>query len=84
MAEDVLFVNGLVIDGLGGYRERADVLIEDSRIARVGVDLAGDKPAYQVIDLAGYDLAGPSEVVIPQVEHSQEFDGVTDRRQRIA
>src|SRR5258708_21616082 len=52
----VLFVNGLVIDGLGGYQERADVLVEDSRIARVGVGLAVGKPAHQVIDLAGRTL----------------------------
>ena len=52
----ILFANGLVIDGLGGYRERADVLVEDSRIARVGVGLTAGGSAQQRIDLAGRTL----------------------------
>jgi imidazolonepropionase-like amidohydrolase len=52
----VVFVNGLVIDGLGGYRERADVLVEDSRIARVGVGVTSGQSAQQRIDLAGRTL----------------------------
>src|SRR6476661_8293592 len=52
----VLFVNGLVIDGLGGYRERADVLVEDAGIARVGVGLATGASENRVIDLAGRTL----------------------------
>ena len=32
----VLFANGLVIDGLGGYLDRADELVEDARFVRVG------------------------------------------------
>jgi imidazolonepropionase-like amidohydrolase len=53
----VLFVNGLVVDGLGGFLERADVLVEDSRITRVGVGLSTRQPGDQrVIDLAGRTL----------------------------
>ena len=43
--------------GLGGFRERADVLVEDSRIAQVGVGLVKSRAADQrVIDLAGRTL----------------------------
>ena len=47
----VRFVDGLVIDGLGGFREGADVLVEDGRIAAVGVGLTAR--ADRVIDLRG-------------------------------
>lgn len=36
----ILFVNGLVIDGLGGWSERADVLVDGPRIAKVGRGLS--------------------------------------------
>jgi imidazolonepropionase-like amidohydrolase len=52
----VLFVNGLVIDGLGGFREGADVLVEDSRIAGVGTGLAASHTVDRVIDLSGRTL----------------------------
>ena len=49
----VLFANGLVIDGLGGHCERADVLVEDARIVTVGRNLGGRRTADRVVDLAG-------------------------------
>ena len=53
----VLFKNGLVIDGLGGYLERADGLVEGERIAAVGQDLSvppGND--VRVVDLGGRAL----------------------------
>jgi imidazolonepropionase-like amidohydrolase len=53
----VLFVNGLVIDGLGGFREAADVLVEGQRITAVGSNLASRRATDQrIVDLAGRAL----------------------------
>jgi imidazolonepropionase-like amidohydrolase len=53
----VLFVNGLVIDGLGGFRERADVLVEGARIASIGTNLARSHASDQrIVDLNGRAL----------------------------
>jgi imidazolonepropionase-like amidohydrolase len=53
----VLFVNGLVVDGLGGFRERADVLVEGARIANVGTNLARSHASDQrIVDLNGRTL----------------------------
>jgi imidazolonepropionase-like amidohydrolase len=56
-AMSIVFVNGLVIDGLGGVLERADVVVEGERIARIGTNLASNHAADQtIIDLAGRTL----------------------------
>lgn len=52
----MLLANGFVIDGLGGFQERADVAIEGQRITRVGRDLGGSRRADRVIDLHGRTL----------------------------
>ena len=52
-----LFVNGLVVDGLGGHRERSALLVEDERIVAVGPDVADQhRSADRVVDLAGRTL----------------------------
>jgi len=50
---DILIHNGLVIDGDGGEPVRADVLIDDGRIVRVGPGLADDVEADRAIDAIG-------------------------------
>ncbi|MBI2872185.1 MAG: amidohydrolase family protein [Chloroflexi bacterium] len=53
----VLFANGFLIDGAGGYLERGGLLVEDQRIAAVGKEVSdrlGDADA--VIDLEGRTL----------------------------
>jgi len=47
---DLLLKNGLVYDGLGNPGKKADVLIRDGRIAKVGESLEG---ADQVLDVSG-------------------------------
>ena len=52
-----LFVNGLVIDGLGGHAERSAVLVEGDTIAAVGSAAeAGRSTTGRVIDLGGRTL----------------------------
>jgi imidazolonepropionase-like amidohydrolase len=48
----ILFAGGRVFDGTGTGPERADVLVEDGRIAGVGTDLDGD----EVVDCQGATL----------------------------
>ncbi len=50
----VLFLNGLLIDGLGGIVEGGDVLVEGERIVAAGRDLESRRDSEtRVIDLAG-------------------------------
>src|SRR6266540_820913 len=52
-----LFKDGLVIDGLGGYAERTDVLVEGERIAAIGRNLAHPvTPGAQIFLLNGRTL----------------------------
>ena len=52
-----LFLNALLLDGRGGYQERSGLLVEDTRIAAVGPNLAGrTRDAGMVIDLQGRAL----------------------------
>ncbi len=51
----ILFKNAKLYDGTGAPAVRADVLVEEERIAQVGKDLAA--PSSQVIDLEGLSLA---------------------------
>ena len=51
-----LFLNGLLIDGLGGYQERADLLVEGQRIAQVGHNLSRSSKADRQFDLQGRTL----------------------------
>lgn len=52
-----LFLNALVLDGLGGYQERGALLVEDGRIAEVGPHLADRRrDGLTVIDLQGRTL----------------------------
>lgn len=53
----ILFVDAVVLDGLGGVFERARVLVEGERIVAVGPDLPITQDAgTRVIDLAGRTL----------------------------
>src|SRR4051812_29584039 len=55
--ETTLFINGLVIDGLGGHVERSAVLVEGDRITATGsVAEAARARAARVIDLGGRTL----------------------------
>jgi imidazolonepropionase-like amidohydrolase len=52
-----LFVNGLLIDGLGGHQERSALLVDGDRIGAVGPEVAVQhREADRVIDLAGRAL----------------------------
>jgi imidazolonepropionase-like amidohydrolase len=52
-----LFLNGLLIDGLGGYQERSALLVEDDRIRAVGPAAAAERAAAdRLIDLDGKAL----------------------------
>ena len=52
-----LFVNGLVIDGLGGHQERESVLVDGDVVAAVGSAAeAARNTAARVIDLGGRTL----------------------------
>ncbi len=52
-----LFLNALVLDGRGGYQERAGVLVEDDRIVATGAGLDNQRRTETtVIDLAGRTL----------------------------
>ena len=48
---DLLFKNGLLIDGSGAPAFRADIALQEGRIAAIG-DL-GDSPAQQTVDASG-------------------------------
>ena len=50
-----LLKNALVYDGTGSEPFRADILVEDDRIARIGEGLEG--PADRVVDLEGKSVA---------------------------
>jgi N-acyl-D-amino-acid deacylase len=56
MSEITLLRNGLVVDGTGKPGYRADVLIEDERIARIAQDIS-PAAAERVIDCAGLVVA---------------------------
>ncbi len=52
-----LFLNALLLDGLGGYRERSALLVNGGRIAEVGPQLAERRrDGITVIDLQGRTL----------------------------
>lgn len=52
-----LFLNGLLLDGLGGAFEGAGVLVEGDRIVAVGRGLESRRDAdTRVIDLAGRSI----------------------------
>src|SRR5579859_1064080 len=52
-----LFLNALLLDGLGGYQQRGALLVEDGRIAEVGPRLAERRrDGLTVIDLQGRTL----------------------------
>ena len=51
MAHDLIVRGGTVVDGTGGAATRADVVVDEGRISRVG-DLAGEQ-AGQTIDATG-------------------------------
>jgi imidazolonepropionase-like amidohydrolase len=53
--ETTLFINGLVIDGLGGHAERSAVLVEGNAITATG-SAAEAAHAARVIDLGGRTL----------------------------
>lgn len=53
----ILFTGGHVVDGTGRPRERADVLVEGSRIRRVGRIDPGEHPRAIVIDATGLVIA---------------------------
>src|SRR5580700_8558673 len=70
MAWDILIRGGMVIDGGGRPGERADLAIEDGRIAGIGPDLSGD--AERVVDAGGLavtpgfiDIKTHSDFVLP-------------------
>jgi N-acyl-D-amino-acid deacylase len=70
MGWDILIRGGAVIDGSGTPGERADVAIEDGRIAKIGPDLSG--AAERVIDAGGLavtpgfiDIKTHSDFVLP-------------------
>ena len=48
---DLLFKDGLLIDGTGAPAFRADIALQQGRIAAIG-DL-GDSPAHQTINASG-------------------------------
>lgn len=51
------FVNGVLLDGRGGYQERSDLLVEEGRIVAVGPNVAaGGHDRGTVIDLQGRTL----------------------------
>ena len=53
----LLFLNALLLDGLGGYRERCGLLVEGERIVAVGPELAQRaREAETVVDLQGRTL----------------------------
>jgi len=55
--ETTLFINGLVIDGLGGHQERSAVLVRGDTIAAVGSAAEASRgAAARVIDLGGRTL----------------------------
>ena len=52
-----LFANGLLIDGLGGHRERSALLVDDDQIVAVGPDVADrHREADRIVDLDGKTL----------------------------
>jgi len=51
---DLLVINGMVYDGLGGEPYRADIAVDDGRIAAIGTGLG---TAKQTIDAAGLAVA---------------------------
>lgn len=55
MKKDILLKNGVIIDGSGKSRYRADVVISAGKIVAVGLDL--DCQAHMVVDVAGAVIA---------------------------
>jgi len=55
MSHDLLIKNGTVVDGSGGPARRADVAIQNGRIASIG-DLAGEQ-ASETLDAEGHVVA---------------------------
>jgi N-acyl-D-amino-acid deacylase len=51
MSGDILVRGGTIIDGSGGPGERADLLVRDGRIARIGASLPAE--TAEIIDAAG-------------------------------
>ena len=52
----MLFVNGFLLDGRGGYHERGALLVEDGRIAAVGREAESRRADGPVVDLGGRTL----------------------------
>jgi N-acyl-D-amino-acid deacylase len=50
---DILITGGAIIDGTGGERYRADLIIKDGRIVRIGIFETGSVSARKVIDATG-------------------------------
>lgn len=70
MKYDLLIKGGTVIDGTGEPRRIADVAIQDGRIARIALAIAGD--AKRVIDAAGLIVA--PGVVDPHTHYDAQIN----------
>jgi N-acyl-D-amino-acid deacylase len=51
MAYDLVIKNGTVIDGTGAFRRRADVAVQDGKVAEIGKVTDGAKETIDASDL---------------------------------